>query len=77
MSPGSPTDALTSAITLSNYSYVAGEYMNFLIEARDQYGNLRTASTSEVFNVTLACLTTSTSTSLSYISNNNGTYTVN
>ncbi len=51
--------------------------MNFLIEARDQYGNLRTASTAETFVVTLVSVTSATSTTISTTSNNNGTYTVN
>lgn len=77
VAPGSPTLAAQSTITLEKLSYISGEYIVFLIEARDQYGNLRPASIAETFDVELTSDTTSVVTALTYTSNNNGTYTVN
>jgi hypothetical protein len=50
--------------------------MQFLIEARDAYGNLRPLSTAETFTVTLTGASTGTVYTPTITSNNNGTYTV-
>ena len=73
--PNSTTDLVKTTITTFPYSYETSQYIKFLIEARDLNGNINSGSTSEVFTVNLTD-SDSAVTSLSPVSNNNGTYTV-
>ena len=72
---GATTDLTKTTITTFLSQYKTGEYIEFLIEARDSYGNIRSASTSEVFIVTLVD-SDLVEIAVAPVSNNNGTYTV-
>ena len=73
--PAPTTDLARTTITSFSRTYKTGDYLEFTIEARDAYGNLRTASTSETFIVTLTDAD-SISTSVTPVSNGDGTYSV-
>ena len=73
--PASTTDLTQTTLTTFANNYTTGEYIEFMIEARDLNGNIRTSSTSEVFTVTLTD-SGSTASSVTPVSNNNGTYNV-
>ena len=74
--PEATTTAAVSSITDVSLEYSVGDYLSFLIIAKDSFGNLRPLSVSEVFTATLTELTSSTVIALSPVSNNNGTYSV-
>jgi hypothetical protein len=71
---GSTTDPTeTTLVPPFRELYTFGEPIEFTIEARDQYGNIRTSSTSELFAVTLIDAGTN-SISGTVTSNGDGTY---
>ena len=73
VNPAATTDPTKTTITQFSKSYKAGDLIEFNIEARDAYQNLRPASTSEVFLVTLID-TDNVVTSITPASNGDGTY---
>ena len=75
VSAASTTTATSCTISGLNMALTAGDKLNFLIEARDSYGNIRATSTAEAFAATLTS-SASVATPLSSTSQNNGTYLV-
>lgn len=75
VSPALTTDLTKTTITLLERSFTTGDTLSFNIEARDQFSNLRSTSTSEVFLVTLTDAG-SVATALTAVSNGEGTYAV-
>lgn len=74
VSAGTTTNAGSSTLNGLTKSFIAGQTITFLIEARDSFGNLRTTSTTDVFNVKLTgAISTLT---LTPVTQNNGTYLV-
>lgn len=71
--PAATTDPTKTTITDFSLSYKAGDLIKFNIEARDAYSNLRPASTSETFVVTLTDAD-SVVTTITPASNGDGTY---
>jgi len=54
VSPAATTDAVHSnLVNINSLTFTTGQSISFIIEARDAYGNLRTASTTDIYTVTL------------------------
>lgn len=64
----------STTITSFSYDYLTGDYIKFVIEARDSYGNLYSLTT-QTFTVTLTDAD-SIATTLTPVSNGDGTYNV-
>ena len=73
--PEATTDLSKTTITAFGTSYQAGDKLEFTIEARDSYSNLRTASTAEIFTVKLTD-SDSVVTTITPVAQGDGTYTV-
>lgn len=76
VSAATVTTAITCTIAGVSKTLTAGQNLVFLIEARDTYGNIRSASTAESFVAKLVGSTTGTTT-LTTTAQANGTYLVN
>jgi hypothetical protein len=63
-------------MTPVNNSYIAGEYLNFMIYAKDIHGNNRPLSLADPFTVSLYLSTLAITLPVSVTSNLNGTYTI-
>ncbi len=77
VSPAAVTSAVKTTIAnLYSLEYTTGDYIQFIIESRDAYSNLRTLSTTDTYVVTVTGEETSTvHTFQTPTANNNGTYT--
>ena len=75
VNPGSTTNAPVTTITDFEFSYKAGESIEFTIESRDVNGNIREDST-DVFDVTLVNADSSITLTPTAVANGNGTYSV-
>ena len=74
VSPGATTDPTKCTFTGYKKAYAAGESLIFTIESRDAYGNLRIASTTDVYNVKMT--SSSNTFSVTPVSAGQGKYTV-
>lgn len=77
VAPAALTVATTSTIVnINSLLFTTGQSIQFVIESRDAYGNLRTSSTSDVYTITLTgILLANVINAATPVANNNGTYT--